>query len=313
MTNPIAQRVAFGEALVELAHQDSRVLCLDGDLATSTRADMLADKLPDRFLEMGIAEQNLFGVAAGLTTLGFIPFISTFACFTKRALDQIRIVIAQPRTNVKFTGAYSGLLTGKTGKTHQVVEDIAVLRAMPNMVTIVPADGIEVKQAMRAMVEYDGPVYLRLTRDPCPVVTEGLAPFEIGKARLLRQGKDIALIGTGEMSTRALQAAEMLAHEGIGAHVLHVPTIKPLDEDAIVEAAAHTGLVLTVEDHSIIGGLGGAVAEVLGERHPTRLKRLGWCDTFGESAPNEPLLEKYGMAPKHIAQAARQLLGFKVA
>lgn len=312
MTNFIAQRMAFGEALFELAQQNRRILCLDGDLATSTRADILADQLPESFLEMGIAEQNLFGVAAGLATLGFIPFISTLACFTKRALDQIRIVIAQPRTNVKFTGAYSGLLTGKTGKTHQAVEDIAVFRAMPNMVTIVPADGIEVKQAMRAMAEYDGPVYLRLTRDPCPVVTDGLAPFVMGRARVLRLGRDIALIGTGEMSTRSLQAAEMLAQEGIHAHVLHVPTIKPLDEDAIVEAAMRTGRVLTVEDHSIIGGLGSAVAEVLGERHPTRLKRLGWCDTYGESAPNEPLLEKYGLAPRHIAQAARRLLSAPV-
>lgn len=313
MTNPIAQRVAFAEALVELAQRDSRVLCLDGDLATSTRADVLADQRPDSFLEMGIAEQNLFGVAAGLSTLGFIPFISTFACFTKRALDQIRITIAQPRTNVKFTGAYSGLLTGKTGKTHQAVEDIAVFRAMPNMVTIVPVDGIEVRQAMHALVEYDGPVYLRLTRDPCPVVTAELAPFVIGQARVLREGKDIALICTGEMSSRCLEAAHALAQEGINAHILHVPTIKPLDEDAILDAAVRTGLVLTVEDHSIIGGLGGAVAEVLGERHPTRLKRLGWCDTYGESAPNELLLEKYGFTPKHIAAQARKLLELKVA
>jgi transketolase len=300
--------MAFAETLVELAKQDPRVLCLDGDLATSSRADIFADACPDRFLEMGIAEQNLFGVAAGLSTLGFVPFVSTLACFTKRALDQIRIVIAQPRTNVKFTGAYSGLLTGKTGKTHQAVEDIAIFRAMPNVVTIVPVDGIEVRKAMHAMLAYDGPVYLRLTRDPCPVVIDEHAEFVIGKAVVLREGKDITLIGTGEQSSRCLETAEMLAQEGIDAYVLHVPTLKPLDEDAIIRAAARTGLVVTAEDHSIIGGLGSAVAEVLGEKHPTRIKRVGWRDLYGESAPNEPLLEKYGLTPKHVAQAARDLL-----
>ena len=308
MAKQIAQRMDFAETLVELAKQDPRVLCLDGDLATSSRADIFADVYPDRFLEMGIAEQNLFGVAAGLATLGFVPFVSTLACFTKRALDQIRIVIAQPRTNVKFTGAYSGLLTGKTGKTHQAVEDMAIFRAMPNVVTIVPVDGIEVRKAMHAMLAYDGPVYLRLTRDPCPVVIDEHAEFVIGKAVVLREGKDITLIGTGEQSSRCLETAEMLAQEGIDAYVLHVPTLKPLDEDAIIRAAARTGLVVTAEDHSIIGGLGSAVAEVLGEKHPTRIKRVGWRDLYGESAPNEPLLEKYGLTPKHVAQAARDLL-----
>lgn len=312
MTEMISQRVAFGETLVDLAREDRRIICLDGDLATSTRADILAETLPERYFQMGIAEQNMFGVAAGMATVGLIPFVSTFACFTaKRALDQIRIVIAQPSLNVKFIGAYSGILTGKTGKTHQSVEDISVFRAMPNITVIAPIDGVEVRKAMYAMVEYDGPVYLRLTRDPTIPVVDADYEFKIGKTLLLREGGDVTIISTGEQSQRALQGAELLAKEGVESTVLHVPTIKPLDEDAIVEAAARSDLVVTVEDHSIYGGLGGAVAEVLGEKYPVRMKRVGLKDTFGESAPNEPILEKYGLTPSHVAKAAKELLETK--
>jgi len=309
MAQELSQRVVFGETLVELASQDSRVVCLDGDLATSTRTDMLFKAHPDRFFMMGIAEQNMFGVAAGMASVGLIPFVSTFACFTaKRALDQIRIVIAQPGLNVKFIGAYSGILTGKTGKTHQSVEDLTVFRAMPNVVSIAPIDGVEVRQAMHAMVEYDGPVYLRLTRDPMPVIMGDSYQFQIGKAVTLWEGKDITLIGTGEQTQRCLDAANLLAAEGISAFVLHVPTLKPLDVEAIVNAAAATGLVVTAEDHSILGGLGGAVAEVLGEEYPVPMKRIGLRDTFGESASNAPLLEKYGLTARHVAAAAKTLL-----
>ncbi len=309
MAQELSQRVVFGETLVELASQDSRVVCLDGDLATSTRTDMLFKAHPDRFFMMGIAEQNMFGVAAGMASVGLIPFVSTFACFTaKRALDQIRIVIAQPGLNVKFIGAYSGILTGKTGKTHQSVEDLTVFRAMPNVVSIAPIDGVEVRQAMHAMVEYDGPVYLRLTRDPMPVIMGDSYQFQIGKAVTLREGKDITLIGTGEQTQRCLDAANLLAADGISAFVLHVPTLKPLDVEAIVNAAAATGLVVTAEDHSILGGLGGAVAEVLGEEYPVPMKRIGLRDTFGESASNAPLLEKYGLTARHVAAAAKTLL-----
>lgn len=309
MAQELSQRVVFGETLVELASQDSRVVCLDGDLATSTRTDMLFKAHPDRFFMMGIAEQNMFGVAAGMASVGLIPFVSTFACFTaKRALDQIRIVIAQPGLNVKFIGAYSGILTGKTGKTHQSVEDLTVFRAMPNVVSIAPIDGVEVRQAMHAMVEYDGPVYLRLTRDPMPIIMGDSYQFQIGKAVTLWEGKDITLIGTGEQTQRCLDAANLLAADGISAFVLHVPTLKPLDVEAIVNAAAATGLVVTAEDHSILGGLGGAVAEVLGEEYPVPMKRIGLRDTFGESASNAPLLEKYGLTARHVAAAAKTLL-----
>lgn len=305
-----ALRVVFGETLCELAGQFPNILVLDGDLGNSTRADIFAECRPDKFLQMGIAEQNMMGAAAGLATLGFIPFISTFAAFAvKRAADQVRVVIAQPDLNVKITGGYSGILTGKTGKTHQSVEDIAVMRAMPHMTVVVPADGPELRQVLRAACEHDGPMYIRLTRDPSPVIFDERYKFTLGKAVVLREGLDVAIISTGVQTTRAVQAADILKQEGISVYLLHVPTIKPLDEDAIVEAARRTGRVVTAEDHSIIGGLGGAVAETLSERHPTLIKRVGWQDTFGESGPDDALLEKYGLTPQHVAEAARELLG----
>jgi transketolase len=303
-----AQRVVFGETLVELADQYPDLLVLDGDLANSTRVDILNVARPDRFLEMGIAEQNLVGVAAGLATLGFVPWVSSFAAFiASRDLDQIRVVVAQPSLNVKLAGGYSGLLTGATGKTHQSVDDIAIFRSMPHMTVIAPCDGPEVRSAMHAMMERPGPTYLRLTRDPSPSITPRERPFTIGAAYTMREGGDVTLISTGVQTWRALEAAEILAGEGTSAHVLHVPTIKPLDVDAIV-AAARTGRVVTAEDHTIIGGLGSAVAEALGEHRPTPMVRVGLRDVFGESAPNGPLLEKYGLTPAHVAQAARDLL-----
>ncbi len=305
-----ALRVVFGETLVELADQYPDLLVLDGDLANSTRADILNNARPDRFLEMGIAEQNMAGVAAGLATVGFVPWVNSFAAFiASRDLDQIRVVVAQPNLNVKFAGGYSGLLTGSTGKTHQDVQDIAIFRAMPHMTVIAPCDGVEVRAAMHAMMEHDGPTYLRLTRDPSPVITPRDRPFEIGRAYVLREGTDVTLISTGVQTIRALEAAEILAADGISAHVLHVPTLKPLDVEAIVAAAERTGRVVTAEDHTIIGGLGGAVAETLGEHRPTLLRRIGLRDVFGESAPNGPLLEKYGLTPAPVAQAARDLVG----
>jgi transketolase len=305
----VALRQVFGETLVELGSLYSDLLVLDGDLANSTLADQFAQAYPDRFLAMGIAEQNMAGTAAGLSTIGFIPWISTFAVFAaKRDLDQVRVVIAQPALNVKIQGAYSGLLIGFTGKTHQSAEDIAVFRAMPNMTVLAPADATEARLAMHAATVHRGPVYLRMTRDPSPVIFGPDHRFEIGRGYVVREGRDVTIISTGVQTTRALEAADILAAEGVSAHLLHVPTVKPLDEQAVVEAAARTGAVVTAEDHTIIGGLGGAVAEVLGERHPTRMRRVGLRDTFGESGPNEALLEKYGLTPGHVAAAARELL-----
>ena len=310
MSNVQSQRIAFGETLVELIDQNPRVLVLDGDLANSTKADIVAREYPEHFLEMGIAEQNMMGVAAGLAALGFIPFTSTFAAFSaKRDLDQVRVMVAQPKLHVIITGAYSGIQTGKTGKTHQSVQDISIFRSMPNMTVIVPADPMEVRKAMFTLVNgFEGPAYLRLTRDPFKTIFDESYQFEIGKAYVLREGTDITLIGTGEESVRCMDAAEVLMDDGISAHILHVPTIKPLDKQAIIEAARHTGKIVTAEDHTIIGGLGSAVAEVLSENEPTLMKRVGWQDVYGESAPNEALLEKYGLTTRHIVLAAKQLL-----
>ncbi|HET7092907.1 MAG TPA: transketolase C-terminal domain-containing protein, partial [Thermomicrobiales bacterium] len=305
-TEQVALREAWGSELVALAQTHPDLLVLDGDLANSTRADIFAAAVPERFFEMGIAEQNLLGVAAGLATLGFVPWISTFVPFlAKRALDQIRVVVAQPHLNVKMCGSYSGILTGKTGKTHQSVEDIAIFRAMPGVVSIVPADAVELRSAMAAMMAHDGPMYLRLTRDPSPVIFGPDYRFEIGRGVLLRDGADVGLISTGVETTRALAAADLLAAEGIAASLLHLPTIKPLDVDAIVAIAERTNAIVTAEDHSIIGGLGSAVAETLAEHRPTRMRRIGWQDVYGESAPNDALLEKYGLNARHIAEAAK--------
>ena len=233
---------------------------------------MFADEMPDRFFQMGVAEQNMFSMAAGLATVGFIPFASSFACFVaKRSLDQIRTSIAQPRLNVKMVGAYSGLLTGKTGKTHQTVQDIAVFRSMPYITTIAPVDGLEVRQAMTALVEFDGPVYLRLTRDPCPVVLPEDYEFRIGRAVSMRDGGDVTLIGTGQLTQTCLEAAGVLGGEGIECSILHVPTLKPLDEEAIIQAAP--------PDRP--GGFGG------GTQHTGRAGRRRGGDPGGKlSAPH---------------------------
>ena len=305
----VAIREAWGNTLVALAADYPDLIVLDGDLANSTRADIFAAAAPERFFELGIAEQNLIGVAAGMATCGFVPWISTFTAFlTSRALDQIRVVVAQPHLNVKLCGSYSGILTGKTGKTHQSVDDLAVFRAMPGVDVIAPADANELAAAMRAMMETDGPQYLRLTRDPSPVLFPDDHVFRLGKAELLREGTDVGLIGTGTQTIRVLEAAATLAAQGIDAAVLHVPTLKPLDIEAIVALAERTNAIVTAEDHSIIGGLGGAVAECLGEHRPTQMRRVGIRDVFGESGPNDALLEKYGVTSRHVAEAAVSLL-----
>lgn len=310
MSQFIAQRVAFAKSLTEIARDNKKVVALDGDLSPSSQLTLFAAELPGQFYQMGIAEQNMFGVAAGMASLGLIPFAASFACFTaKRALDQIRVVIAQPKMNVKMVGVYCGLLTGKVGKTHISVQDIAVFRAMPNVVTVSPIDGIEVASAMRVLAEYQGPVYLRLTRDPVPVVLPDDYEFQIGKSVKLREGSDLTIIGTGDQSQRCLAAAEELAEEGVSARVVHMPTIKPLDTQALLDAAESTGKIVTAEDHSILGGLGGAVCEYLSEHHPVSIKRVGLKDTYAESGGNDDLMEKYGLTASHVAKAAYQLLG----
>ncbi len=304
-----AQRLVFGETLAEMGVNDPRIVVLDGDLGNSTRADIFEKAFPHRFFQMGIAEQNMLGVAAGMATIGYVPFISTLAAFAvARALDPIRVLIAQPELNVKITGAYSGLLAGKTGKTHISFDDLAVMRALGNMTVVAPVDETETRQAIRAIVDYEGPVYLRLTRQETPIVFDEAYRFELGKAVVVREGSDVTLISTGVQTARTLEAADSLAGEGIDAQVLHVPTLKPLDTVAIVEAASRTGLVATVEEHSIIGGLGGAVAETLIEHHPVPMKRIGLPDTFAESGPDDALLDKYGISSARVTEAVRNLV-----
>jgi transketolase len=314
MTRLVALRDAFGEALVDLGAADERVVCLDADLAASSKMTLFAEAYPERFFQMGIAEANMTGAAAGLAAMGFIPFTNSFAVFaTVRVADQIRVSIAQPGLPVKIAGAYSGLIAGKTGKTHQAIEDIAVMRCLPNMTVVAPGDGVEMEKAVRAVAAHDGPVYLRATRDPSPVVFADDYDFRVGRAVLVREGTDVTVITTGIMVGRAVEAADRLAGEGVSVHILHVATVKPLDVAAVVAAAEKTGLVVTAEEHTVIGGLGGAVAEALGEHRPTPMKRVGIADVYSESAANDDLLEKYGLTTAHIAAAARDLLARRAA
>ncbi len=304
-----AMRDVFGSTLVELGAEYPNLVVLDGDLANSTRAEVFEQKYPDRFLEMGIAEQNLMGVAAGLATVGFIPWLSSFAVFlVNRDLDQLRMVVAQPKLNVKIGAGYSGLLTARTGKTHQDVSDLAVMRSLPHMTVVAPADGVEARLVMQVATASPGPWYVRLVRDPTPVHFGSDYTYVPGQTVVLREGTDVTIFGTGVQSVRSLHAADLLAREGVSAEVVHVPTLKPLDPSGIVRAAEKTGLVVTTEEHTIVGGLGSAVAEVLGEHRPTPLKRHGLNDLFGESGSNDALLEKYGMTAPHIAAVARDLI-----
>jgi transketolase len=301
----IAQRDCFGDTMIELCKRDSRVVLVDGDLANSTKSDKLANAMPDRFFMMGIAEQNLVGVAAGLATVGLKPWVASFAAFiATRDLDQVRVVVAQPNLNVKLAAHYSGLQTGYTGKTHQVVNDIAIMRTLPNMTVVAPCDAVELRAAMFALDGHDGPVYLRLTRDPTSVITPAEQAFEIGRGVMHRRGTDIGLIATGGQTLRAVEAADILASRGISASVLHLPTIKPIDADAVVEVAQSTRCVLTCEEHSVLGGLGGAVAEILSERNPVRVARLGLRDVDGESGPNKALIDKYGLGATDVVRCA---------
>jgi len=304
-----ALRVAFGETITELANSNDRIVVLDGDTGSSTRTDIFEAAHPDRFFQMGITEQNMLGMAAGMATLGLIPIVSTFSCFiVSRAHDSIRVLIAQPKANVKLMGGYAGLLAGMTGKTHLMFDDVSIMRAMANMTVVAPADEVETRSALAAIVAYDGPVYFRLTRPNTPVLFDKGHEFELGRLVTIREGSDVTLFSTGTQTTRAFEAAETLAADGIDVHLVHVPTIKPLDVAAVVAAAEKTGLVMTTEEHTIVGGLGGAVAEALVEHHPLPMKRHGLQDVFGESGPNDALLDKYGLAAPHVVTAVSEFV-----
>ncbi len=305
-------RLAFGKKLVELGAMYDALYVIDADLNTSTKTDLFLDRYPRRFVQVGIAEQNAVGMAAGLALEGKIPVVCTFADFiTKRACDQVSISIAYANLNVKLAGAYAGMFTGKQGATHQSVQDIANMRAMPNMRVLGPCENEELAQMMDAMMEYEGPVYFRTPRATLSKITPPGYTFQWGKGVVLKPGKDITLAGT-DISSQWLFAAEPLLREkGIDAELVHFPSIKPFDTDLLIASASKTGAVLTVENHSRLGGFGSAVAEVLSETRPTPLIRMGVDDKFVESGEDEDLLEKYGLSARHIVASAEQALALK--
>jgi transketolase len=298
-----ALRDVFGDTLSELAQHNPSIVVLDADLANSTKADKFAHAHPDRFLEMGIAEQNMVGTAVGMAALGFVPWLSSFTVFfTHRALDPVRMLVAQTHANVKIGAAYSGLLTGYTGKTHQDVEDLAIMRAMPGMTVLAPADEFECAAMIRWATDHVGPVYLRLARDPGPDVFGPDYHFEPGSVRQLHEGSDLLMISTGTQSPRCVEAAQELEKVGISAAVLHVPTIKPLRTEELLSFCEKFDLIFTVEEHTRLGGLGGLVCEILSEHSPRRVVRLGIQDQWGESAPNDFLLDKHQLSARRVAE-----------
>lgn len=302
-------RKGFGRGLLEAGRRDENVVAACADLTESTQMHLFAQEYPDRFINVGVAEQNLVTVGSGLAAMGKIPFVSSYATFSPgRNWEQIRTTICLNDRPVKIVGSHAGISVGPDGATHQMLEDIALMRALPNMVVVVPCDSIEAEKATLALAKDKRPAYLRLAREATPVITSKETPFEIGKAYVFRPGQHLTIIATGTMTYQAMAAAQMLAKDGIEAEVVHVPTIKPLDKETILSSVKKTGAVLTVEEAQINGGLGGAIAELLGEEHPVRMKRIGMQDRFGESGKPEELLEHFGLTAKHITLHAHTLL-----
>ncbi len=309
-----ATRAAYGEALVELAEQYPQVVVLDADLSAATMTNGFAKAYPDRFFDCGIAEANMTGIAAGMAAAGLKPFTNTFAIFAAgRAYEQVRNSVAYPHLNVTVVGSHGGVSVGEDGATHQMVEDLALMRAVPGMLVLNPCDAYEMRLAVEALINYDGPAYLRLGRSAVETVTDSIPgyTFELGKGATLRDGADVTIAATGLMVQRALAAAELLAAEGVSARVLDIHTIKPLDEALLLKAAAETGCIVTAEEHSIIGGLGGAVAERLGEKHPVPVLRVGVNDEFGRSGKADEVLAYFGLTSEHIAEQAKAAIALK--
>jgi transketolase len=301
-------RKGFGRGLLEAGKRDEHVVAACADLTESTQISLFKDAFPDRYIEIGVAEQNLVTVGSGLAAMGKVPFVSSYAAFSPgRNWEQIRTTICLNDRPVKIVGSHAGLYTGADGATHQMLEDIALMRVLPNMVVIAPGDSVEAEKATLAMAADKRPGYLRLTREATPVFTTADTPFEIGKAYVFKPGKDVTIIATGTMTFRALQAAAMLQKDGIDAEVIHCPTIKPLDAMTILHSVQKTKGVVTVEEGQIVGGLGGAIAEFLGEHCPRPLRRIGMRDQFGESGKPQELLEHFGLTAKHVALAAHEI------
>ena len=312
MADKQATREAYGKALLTLGAGNPDVVVLDADLSKSTKTADFGKQYPERFFNMGIAESNLIGTAAGLAAAGKIPFASTFAIFAVgRAFEQIRNSVAYPKLNVKIAATHAGITVGEDGGSHQAVEDVAIMRAVPNMTVLVPADGEETRQAVLAAAQYYGPVYIRMGRLDVPLLFGEDYHFEIGKANVLKEGTDAAIMANGVMVSLALEAAAELEEQGISVSVVNVASVKPLDEETIVQVAQKTKAVVTAEEHNIIGGLGSAVAELLAEKQPTPMVRVGPKDTFGESGKPAELLEKYGLTKESISRAVQEVMAKK--
>ncbi|HSX15362.1 MAG TPA: transketolase C-terminal domain-containing protein [Candidatus Saccharimonadales bacterium] len=302
-------RKGFGRGLKKAGELDTRVVAACADLTDSTQMSLFRDAFPERFIEIGVAEQNLVTVGSGMAAMGKIPFVSSYAAFSPgRNWEQIRTTICLNDRPVKIVGSHAGVSVGPDGATHQMLEDVALMRALPNMVVIAPCDSVEAEKATLAMAKDLRPNYLRLAREGTPIITTLDTPFEIGKAYVFAPGTDVTIIATGTMTYHALLAAEQLFKDGIDAEVVHVPTVKPLDEETILKSVRKTGCVVTAEEGQIIGGLGGAIAELLGENLPTPMRRIGMQDRFGESGEQEELLRHFGLDAKHIRLAAHQIV-----
>lgn len=305
----IATRDAYGKTLLKLGETNDNVVVLDADLSKSTKTNDFSKAFPNRFFNMGIAEQNLIGVACGFATAGKIPFASTFAMFaTGRAFEVIRNSVCYPKLNVKICATHAGITVGEDGASHESIEDISIMRSIPNMTVVVPADGIETEKVILEAAKYNGPMYVRLGRSAVPTLFGEDYKFEIGKGTVLRDGNDATIIACGMMVNEAIIAHEELKAEGINVRVINMSTIKPIDRELIVKAAKETKAIVTAEEHSIIGGLGSAVSEVVSEECPVIVKKVGVKDVFGESGTPAELLEKYGLTAKHIAESVREAL-----
>ncbi len=310
MSSSISTREAYGRALAEFGEENENIVVLDADVSKCTMTVHFAKKFPNRFFNVGISEADMVTTAAGLAACGKTAFVSAFAVFAAgRAFDQIRNSVAYPKLNVKIAATHAGVTVGEDGGSHQAIEDIALMRALPNMVVISPADATEAKASVKAAIEYNGPVYLRLGRPAQPIIfNEETYRFELGKGSVLKDGNNVTVISTGIMTSKALEAANVLKEQGINARVINIHTIKPIDKDILIKAAAETKGIVTVEDHSVIGGLGSAVAEVLMQNYPARLKMIGINDTFGESGSPNELMQIFGLTVDNIVFNVKDLL-----
>lgn len=307
--NKIPMRDGYGKALLKLIGNGKPVVALDADVAKSTRTVWVRDQYPEHFLDMGIAEQDMVGTASGLALGGMIPFASTYGVFLAgRAWDQIRTTVCYNNLNVKLAGAHAGISVGPDGATHQALEDVALMRVLPNMTVVVPCDAVETEKATLALAEREGPCYIRFGREAVPVITDEDSPFEIGKANVLRDGKDAVLFANGAMVYEGLEAAKQLAGEGIDLMVVNLHTVKPLDQEAVVAAAQKTGRVITAEEHQAAGGMGSAVAECLAQNYPVPMRILGMQDGFGESGAPDELMKRYGFSSDAIYQAVKDFV-----